>query len=45
MNLLDLIQVALHFGEKTSQPYPSYDHNTDGIVDISDVVLFAKEIF
>jgi hypothetical protein len=44
VNLLDLIQVALHFGEKTSAPYPSYDLNADGIVDIFDAVLVAKKI-
>jgi len=43
--LLDLIQVALHFGEATSAPYPNYDANEDGKVDISDVVLVAREIF
>ncbi len=42
--MVDLIQVSLHFGEVTSAPYPSYDPNADGIVDISDVVLAAKKV-
>ena len=33
-SMVDLIQVGLHFGEETSAPYPSYDVNADGIVDI-----------
>ena len=43
-NMVDLIQVALHFGDVTSAPYPSYDLNANGIVDINDVVLAAKKV-
>ena len=44
LNLFDFAEIVSHFGEETSQPYPNYDLNTDGIVDVSDVVLFAKQI-
>lgn len=43
-NIADQVQVALHFGEATSPPYPSYDPDEDGIVSILDAVLIAKEI-
>ncbi|MCG2735984.1 MAG: dockerin type I domain-containing protein [Candidatus Methanoperedenaceae archaeon] len=45
VNILDLLLVAQHFGEETSAPYPDYDANKDGKVDISDVVLVAREVF
>jgi hypothetical protein len=40
----DLVIVKEHFGENTSAPYPKYDPNKDGIVDIMDIVYVATKI-
>lgn len=40
----DLVVLGQHFGEKTSAPYPSYDFNKDGEVDILYVVYVAVRI-
>jgi len=40
----DLVIVKEHFGEKTFVPYPKYDPNKDGIVDIMDIVYVATKI-
>jgi len=40
----DLVILMQHFGEKTSVPYPKYDYNKDGVVDIMDVVYVSAKI-
>ncbi len=40
----DLVTLGQHFGEKTSAPYPKYDYNKDGEVDILDVVYVTVRI-
>lgn len=44
VNILDMEIVRSNFGIVTSQLYPIYDVNTDGVVDILDAVLVSKEI-
>ena len=42
-NILDLILVARHFGEKIAvSSYPNPDVNGDGEIDILDLALIAK---
>jgi len=43
-NFTDLIQIALHFGEVTAAPYPRYDVNTDGVVDVYDIIAVSSNI-
>ncbi len=43
--LFDMFLVAEHIGEVTSAPYPGYDINEDGIVDILDIVLVSNKLF
>ena len=40
----DLEIIRQYFGEKTFVPYPKYDPNKDGIVDIMDIVYVATKI-
>ncbi|MBI1922881.1 hypothetical protein HYR99_01385, partial [Candidatus Poribacteria bacterium] len=39
VNILDLVEVARHFGEKIEGESPPYDINKDGVVNILDLVL------
>ena len=42
MNLEDVNIIGLNIGKITSVPYPNYDINANGIVDIFDMKLVAK---
>jgi len=44
VNQTDLDVIALHFGEVTVAPYPRYYVNTDGVVDVYDVIAVSSNI-
>ena len=44
VNQADLDVIALHFGEVTVAPYPRYDVNTDGVVDVYDIIAVSTNI-
>lgn len=44
LNILDLSLIGQHFGENLTRPYPIYDVNGDGVVDIVDIAIVASYI-
>ncbi len=43
-DIMDIVSASQHFGETTYYPYASYDANRDGIVDIFDIIIVARNI-
>jgi hypothetical protein len=44
VNSNDLIIIGLKFAEKTKYPYPSYDFDMNGIVNVLDAIKIANMI-
>jgi hypothetical protein len=40
----DMVVIGQHFKENVSNPYPGYDVNMDGVVDVLDITITAQNL-